>query len=474
MRYGYLNSLGLMVLIPIPLAMGSILLALLYGERRALLVFLALTAIHAAVGWVLLRLIPASAEFSRLKALLVPILGFLSLILTGALPYIWLSSLDPLSAILEATSGYTTCGATVFGHGGFQVLESLPRSLIFWRSATEWMGGIVLWAILGLLGSKAAKDLARVWGRKRLDIDVRTLGRQILVTYIALTLVSALLLCILGSMSPFDALNHAMTSLSTGGFSTRNAGLAFYNQGGYHFSAILIVVSLTSLAGMSSFVWLSGLLIRGQIKNLFRGRGYGVDRRDFALMFSLLSFMAMLLFYHYWWQRGFTPSEAFKQGVFYSITTFSGTGFNITDLSEWNGFTALVLMVGGVVGGSGYSSSGGLSLEAVRRAWSALMSFFQEGKGLTSEEGEALLLTLVTLGLNVLGAILLLPVYGDKPAYVVFYQVAALQANTGPQLLDLATPPPSAKLLYAFLMLGGFFKHSLSLLAAERLLSTTK
>jgi trk system potassium uptake protein TrkH len=474
MKRSYLYHVGLMSLIPIPLAIGSLLFALFYSEWEAVPSFLALTAIHAVIGWLLMRLTRNAAGFDRQRALMVPVLGCLIIILAGALPYVWLSNLDPLSAVLEAVSGYTTCGVTVFGYGEFESIESLPRALIFWHSATEWIGGILLWAVLGLLGAKAALSLGQGWGMERLGLDMRTLGRQIVVTYVGLTLASALLLLVLGPMSPFDALNHGMTALATGGFSTRNAGLAFYDQGGYHFNVILVVISLTSLAGMSSFVWLSGMFVRRQIGSLFRDEGYAIDRRDFALLFSLLLLVTGLLFGHYLWRKGFSSGQALRQAAFYSITASSGTGFNITDLSEWDAFTALVLIVVGIVGGSGYSASGGLSLATLGEILSALKRRFAREPALTSEASGALMLTILSLSLSAAGTVLLLPVHRGMPVYAVFYQVAAAQATTGPQLLDLATIPPVAKLLYMLLMVGGFLKYSLLITVGQRLISTSQ
>jgi trk system potassium uptake protein TrkH len=466
-----------MSLIPLPLAIGSLLLALAYSEWKTIPAFSALITIHVVVGWFLRRLIRNSAGLDKRKALTVPLLGFLLIILTGALPYIWLSNLDPLSAVLEAVSGYTTCGATVFGYGEFQTIESLPYALIFWHSATEWIGGIILWVVLAMLASKVATGLARAWGMERTQLDMKTLGRQILVTYVGLTLLSAFLLLAFGSMAPFDALNHGMTALATGGFSTRNVGLAFYNKESFNFDSILVIISLTSLAGMSSFVWLSGLFVRKQIRPLVRDKIYSVDRREFAIMLSLLFLVAGLLFSYNLWQRGNSLGRAFRQSAFYTITTISGTGFNITDVTEWDAFTALVLIVGGIVGGSAYSASGGLSLTTLVDILSALKKgFVREGQAGTvnTEESNALILVGLSLSLSVIGTVLLLPIHRDAPLYAIFFQVAAAQATTGPQLLDLAIIPPLAKLLYILVMLGGFFRYSLLIMVMQRSLSASK
>lgn len=477
MRSDHIYYVGLMVLIPIPLAAGALLFALLYGEWEAAFAFLALTAILAVVSPLLLRWAPRSANISHQNALMVPFLGLLTIILPSALPYPWLTNLDPLSAILETVSGYVTCGTTVFGYGVFQDVESLPRALLFWRSATEWIGGIALWTILGMLGTKSALSLARAWGMERTQLDMRTLSRQILITYVGLTLVSAFLLFLLGPMSPFDALNHAMTAVATGGFSTKDAGLAFYNQAGYRFNAILMIISLTSLAGMSSFVWLSGLLIRRRISPLLRDDSYAADRREFVLMLVLLLILIVPLFGHYLWRIGFLPGAAFRQSAFYAITSMSGTGFNITDLSEWDAFTTLMLLVGVVVGGSGCSASGGFSLATLSDILSALKKLTaQKGQATALNLGEsrALILGCLSLSLIALSTILLLPVYQDTPLYAIIFQVAAAQANTGPQLLDLATIPTLAKLLYMLLMLGGFLKYSLLITVGRQLISASR
>ena len=472
-----LRYVGLMAFIPITLAVGAVLFALFYGEWKAAFAFLVLAAILTVASLLLFRVAPRSANISHHSALMVPLLGLLIIIPPSALPYLWLSNVDPWSAVLEAVSGYVTCGATVFGYGGFQLIESLPRSLLFWRSATEWIGGIFLWLILGLLRAKQGSSLARAWGMERPPFDMRTLARQVSVVYVGMTLTSAILLILFGPMSAFDALNHAMTALATGGFSTRDAGLAFYNQPGYRFDAILVLISLTSLAGMSSFVWLSSLFIRGHIGALLRDESYTVDRREFALMFGLLLLLIGLMFSHYVWRKEFLPGAAFRQSAFYVITSMSGTGFNITDLSEWDAVTALVLVVGVVIGGSSCSASGGLSLATLNDILSALRKrIARKGRAtaLDVRESDALILAGLSMSLVIVSTILLLPIYGDRPLYAIVFQVAAAQANTGPQLLDLATIPPLAKLLYTLLMVGGFRKYSLLIMIGQRLISVAQ
>lgn len=467
MKHKFLYYVGLICLIPIPLVFVSILFSLFYKEWEATPAFIALLAIQASIGMFCILKARSAKEVNQQKIILVPILGFLINICIGSLPYIFLSNLNLLSAVFEATSGFVTCGATVFGFGRFDQVEMLPNSLLFWRSATEWIGGFGLWGIIVLVGYKYSSRLAQEWGIKR-DFNMQTLGKHVILTYTGLTLVSAILLTFFGNMTPFDALNHAMTSLATGGFSTKNAGLAYYNLPNYNFDIILIIISITSLLGMSSFVWLSGLFIRWQWKELKLGQQYSIDRQEIILMLKLLLPAALLLFIYYLGFKDFSLGMSVLQSIAYTITSFSGTGFNFTDLSEWDAAIACILIPLVIIGGSAYSASGGLSLDTFRIILTAVKNKLSHRRIYTNTEThEAFLITLIFLIAIVAGTFALIH-YHNQPIWKVVFQIASAQSNTGPQLLDITIIPPLGKIFYMFIMIGGYFKYSFLLSVIEK------
>jgi len=472
MKYNFLYYVGLICLIPIPLVFVSLLFSLFYREWGAVPVFIAVLAIQASIGMFCILKARRAKEVNQRKVILIPILGLLITIFIGSLPYIFLSNLDLLSAFFEAASGFVTCGATIFGFSGFDQVEMLPNSLLFWRSATEWIGGFGLWGILVLVGDKSSSKLAQKWGFRR-DSDMQTLGKHVIFTYTGLTLVSAILLTSLGKMTPFDALNHGMTSLATGGFSTKNAGLVYYNLPNYNFDVILIIISATSLLGMSSFVWQSGLFIRWQWEELKLGKLYFIDRQEFILMLKILIPTVLLLFIYYLGPKDYVLGMSFRQSITYSITSFSGTGFNFTDLSEWDATTAWILLPLAIVGGSAYSASGGLSLSTLGTFLTVVKKKLSQRRvNINIETHGAFLITSIFLIVIVIGTLILFH-YHNQPIWKVVFQIAAAQSNTGPQLLDFTLIPPIAKLFYLFIMVGGYFKYSILVSLIQEIKNTT-
>jgi len=169
-------------------------------------------------------------------------LAWVTVSLIASLPFIALSPehgrLEPYKAIFEAVSGMTATGLTVYDN-----VEVLPKAILFWRSLTEWIGGLgVATVFLGFLihYMPVARSLYRGEGREGDQIvigNVLEMSKRVTVVYVMLTLLVFSLFRILG-MTTFDAINHSMTAIATGGFSTKNDSLAGYSIA-IHYAAIL-------------------------------------------------------------------------------------------------------------------------------------------------------------------------------------------------------------------------------------------
>ena len=171
---------------------------------------------------------------NRRDGYLIVVFGWLTMVFSGTLPYIFTDTINNIpDLIFETMSGYTTTGSSIISD-----IESLPQSIIFWRSMTHWLGGmgiiVLAIAILPLLGIggmqlfSAEAPGSGISGDK-IHPRISNTAKRLWFIYIGLTLAETLLLNFAG-MSLFDAINHSMSNIATGGFSTKNDSLSHWNS----------------------------------------------------------------------------------------------------------------------------------------------------------------------------------------------------------------------------------------------------
>ncbi len=264
-------------------------------------------------------------EVSKKDSYLVVTLCWLVFPAFAGLPY-YVSGYIPTvtDAFFEAVSGFTTTGASIIDN-----LEEFPPSLLFWRSMTQWIGGlgIVFFtvAVLPVFGTGnmpllTAESVGPI--RTKLHPQVATATRWILLVYVCLTLVETLCLMLAG-MSFFDAICHSMATISTGGFSTKQASIA-----AYHSPAIEYIVTVFMFLGGTNFSLLYLFLFKGRFKELFTDgefRTYLKITILFTLAISVGLFFTMPM----------DLEEAFRNSVFQVVTIMTTTGFCTLDYMSW-------------------------------------------------------------------------------------------------------------------------------------------
>ena len=162
---------------------------------------------------------------------LIVTLGWLTLSFTGMLPYLFTGTIPSLTnAFFETLSGYSTTGSSILTD-----IESMPKGILFWRSATHWIGGmgiivltIAILPLLGIGGMQLFMAEAPGPSADKLHPRITDTAKRLWLIYVTLTFAEFLLLKVAG-MTWFDAINHAMATVSTGGFSTKNASLSYWN-----------------------------------------------------------------------------------------------------------------------------------------------------------------------------------------------------------------------------------------------------
>lgn len=304
-------------------------------------------SVTATVGGALWFLTPREVSINRREGIAVVGLGWISVVVAGALPFIFTGTAPTVAgAIFESVSGFTTTGATIFA-----VIEDLPRSVMLWRSISHWLGGmgiIVLGvAVLPLIGMGGAQLFrAEVPGiaTDRLKPRVATTARLLWGVYALLTATAAVTYLALG-MSLFDAVNHAMSALATGGFSTRTASLAAFRP------AIQWVTIVFMLFAGTNFT-LHYRFLTGRWNSFFgdaEWRWYA----GVALVASVTVFVALGLS---------TGNWAFRDSAFNVVSIISTTGFATADFGAWPDFTQVLLLSLMFVGAMGGSTGGGLKM----------------------------------------------------------------------------------------------------------------
>jgi trk system potassium uptake protein TrkH len=269
----------------------------------------------------------------------------------GALPFMLGVPDAPLTnAIFEAVSGMTTTGTTVFTG-----LDALPPGVNLWRGILQWLGGlgIVIVALIFLpvmkvggmqfFRSEGFDTLGKILPRA-LDISA-----ALIQIYIMLTVACAAAFFALG-MSGFDAVVHALTTVSTGGFSSSDAS---FGKFAHSMEVVAIVFMLLASLPFIRFVQ----VLQGDVGPLWRDpqvRAY--------LRWNAYAALAVTMYEMYLFNRPFL--ESIRESSFNVVSTFSGTGYSSVDLSAWGPFPFVVLIMVGLIGGC--TSSTGCSVKVFR------------------------------------------------------------------------------------------------------------
>ncbi len=326
--------------------------ALAFGEPVFAYLASALVALAAGLG--LLRFTRVRDWSVRPRdGYLIVATGWLAVSVFGGLPYVFVGVAGPVDAFFESVSGFTTTGSTVLSG-----LDSMPHALLLWRSFTQWLGGmgiilftIALLPLLGIGGMQLFK--AEVPGPVTDKIRPRLVetARQLWLVYLGITLAEFVLLMLAG-MSPFEAACHAMTTLATGGFSTRDASIS-----GFGSPMIEWILTLFMLLAGMNFV-LHYRMITGRWREVLRD----AELRYFLVVVAGATVVVTIVLLGH----DASIEEAFRLAAFQVASIITTTGYVSTDFELWPPFTHMVLIVLMMLGGMSGSTAGGIkSLRAL-------------------------------------------------------------------------------------------------------------
>lgn len=272
--------------------------------------------------------------------------GMLPFLISGYIPSI-------TDAYFETISGFTTTGATILTD-----IESLPHGLLFWRSLIQWLGGlgIVLFtlAVLPMLNSGGGLQLfnAEVTGitHDKLKPRINETANRLWALYMLLTALCALLLWA-GGMTLFDAVCHSFTALATGGYSTKQASIAYWNS-----SFIEIVLIIFMLLASINFSLLYFALL-GNFKKLFKS-----EEVRWLIGIIIMATAAIVIGLYASEQQYVTLGDTIRTAIFQVVAIISTTGYATADFNVWGSFFMIVVFLVMFFGGSAGCTSGGAKL----------------------------------------------------------------------------------------------------------------
>lgn len=290
-------------------------------------------------------------DIGKREGYLIVTSGWIVMSLFGAIPFVLHGSIPSyVDAFFEVMSGFTTTGATIIND-----IEALPHGLLFWRSITQWIGGmgiiVLSLAILPLLGIGGMQlYAAEVPGitKDKFHPRVKETAKRLWGIYVILTALETLLLMIAG-MNLFDAINHSFTTLATGGFSTKNSSTAYYSSP--YIQYIFIV-----------FMFLAGTNFTLHYFALHRDFSFLKTNDEFKAysLFIIISSVLIMVIHHP--HLNLSLEEKFRQSLFHVVSLVTTTGYVSSDYENWAIFSRMIFFVLLFIGGCAGSTGGSIKI----------------------------------------------------------------------------------------------------------------
>lgn len=425
--------------------------------------FLYTTIINALVGsGLILYGKGADTWMTRKDGYFIVTLTWLLFTVLGMLPFLISGEISSVTnAFFETISGFTTTGATILDN-----IEAMPKGMLFWRSLTQWIGGLGIMcftiALLPVFGGGnlqlfSAEATGVIHDKIHPKISINT--KLIWTTYILITGCCTTLLY-LGDMDLFDAVCHSLTALGTGGFSTKQDSIAFWNSP--YIEYILAIFMIIASLNFSLLV----TCMQGKFKRLF-------GNSEIRWFLSSVCIMTIIITASLFFQRDYPIEMAFRKAFFQVSTIHSSTGFATDDYNMWPQFTWVILLLAMIAGGCTGSTAGGVKNMRIMILYHNIKNEF---KRLIHPNAvlavrinkqvipQTLLNTISTFILffitcSLIGTMLLMAL--DVNFLEAFSTVISALGNTGPALGEYGPAftmnglPEAAKWILSFLMLIG-------------------
>ena len=251
------------------------------GDWPAISISGLITCVAGFISWMVFRN-PKDSNLRKRDGYIIVTFGWISMSLFGCLPYIFSGAIPSFTdAFFETLSGYSTTGASILND-----IESINNGILFWRSLTQWIGGmgiivltVAILPILGIGGMQLFLAEAPGISPDKLKPRIADTAKRLWIIYIGLTFLEMILLWI-GGMSFFDSINHALTTMATGGFSTRQDSLAYFDSPYLQY----VIIIFMFLAGTNFTITYFGL--HGKIEKVW-------DNEEFRTYIKFILILAI-------------------------------------------------------------------------------------------------------------------------------------------------------------------------------------
>ncbi len=359
-----LHVMGLLLLCNGGFMLLSSLISLIYNDGVTLEISMAALITLFSGTLLMFTTRGHSKEVKIREGYIIVTFGWIFMALSGSLPYVISESIPSFTnAFFETMSGYTTTGASILND-----IEVIPKGILFWRSLTHWIGGmgiivlaIAILPLLGIGGMQLFSAESPGPSADKLKPKIRDTAKRLWLIYVSYTVAETILLWAAG-MSLFDAINHAFSTLSTGGFSTKNASMAFWNDN----PLIQYIVILFMFLAGSNFV-LSYFAFKGKVQRV-------LEDDEFKWYFYFIAGFTIVSSLIVYYSADFSLSSiehplvngkaegAFRHSLFQVLTVITTTGFVSADYTMWTPFLTIFYFGMFFLGGSAGSTAGGVKV----------------------------------------------------------------------------------------------------------------
>jgi len=350
MRLNYLSyAIGLVMLYAGLVLLIPVSVALYYNDYFSVISFLSAGILSSILGFGIRKLTPNPVEnlndIKKSEALFIVAISWVVFCLIAAVPFLWYG-FSPINAMFEATSGFTTTGATILTHFDY------PKAMFFWRSFTQWIGGMgIIVLFIAVLPQFAVAGRQMFFAEApgptedKLSPRIRNTASALWVVYLGLTILAAVLLHFAG-MPKFDAVCNAMSTLSAGGFSPNAQSITGYNSNLINW----IIIAFMFFAGASFILQLRVITQKNPLL-LFKSEEF---RAYTYTILTLSAIIALILYFN----NNYTSFDAITASLYQVISISTSTGSSSVDYQQW-GFSAKIILFIAMFTGSCAGSAGG-------------------------------------------------------------------------------------------------------------------
>ncbi|MGL1891162.1 MAG: TrkH family potassium uptake protein [Spirochaetaceae bacterium] len=363
-----LNMLGTLTLVMGGLLLLPIFFAIGIKEYSLIDSFLISSGIALIVG-AILRFSFKHYRIDFKGSMLICGLAWVQLCIFAALPFFFETGKSFLDCYFETVSGFTTTGITIYTN-----IESLDKTIILWRSFTQWLGGLGIITFFLAIAANSGSGFSHLLSAESHKIDSARLTPSVKKTamilwgvYIGISIFQIITLKLLG-MSFFDSVNHTMTALSTGGFSPYDSSINHFRLAGYkNYKQIEYALTFFMFLGGMNFV-LHFKFLKGHFKEFFTNR----ELQTYFLIVLVTTLLIIAnIFFRSINPNSLDPEESFRRSIFTVVSILTTTGFGTEDINSlyFPAFAKQVFLLLMVVGGCIGSTAGGIKVQRVIILW---------------------------------------------------------------------------------------------------------